>query len=198
MEKNIKKDLIIMFGALVIFIIAAIFCFVVINKNKGKNESNNNDNINKILENVVVLDEESETVDITDVEYKDIALYKEDGTKVELSSFKDKPVMILFWNKDNQDSVKVLEKVEEMHKKYEEKITFLMVDTAKEIDKEIKNAISMEIYYDFSGEAAKNYNVDTVPSMIYIDKNNEILNAKKGFTTSDALEANLDLLADNI
>ena len=207
MEENIKKELLIIGGAFIIFVIAVFLCLFAIdssinnkdiNRNYSSETNKDNSEINKILENIVVLDEESKTDSISDVGYKDITIYKEDGSEVKLSEFKDKPVMILFWNKENDDSIKVLEKVEETYKSYEDTITFLMISTEKELDKEIKNDISMELYYDSNGEAAKSYNVDTVPSMIYINKNNEVVNAKKGFTTSDALEANLDILADNI
>ena len=73
-----------------------------------------------------------------------------------------------------------------------------MINTSRDVDEELQNEYSLEIYYDFYEETARNYNVKEVPSFIYINENNEVFNAKSGFTTSDALEANLDILSNNI
>ena len=148
--------------------------------------------------NDTVLDEESKTKDISDVKYEEITLYKEDGTEVKLSESKDRPVMLLFWNEENEDSVKVLEKVEKMYKNYVEQIDFYMINTSKDEDKEKLKDISLEIYYDLEGEAVEKYKIEELPSMIYISEDNEVFNAKSGFTTTDSLEANLDILSNNI
>ena len=62
---------------------------------------------------------------------------------------------------------------------------------------QITKDYSLEIYYDFYEETAIKYNITQVPSMIYINESNEVFNAKEGFTTTDALEANLDILSNN-
>lgn len=85
-----------------------------------------------------------------------------------------------------------------MYEKYKENINFLMINTAEEVDEEIKNQVSMEIFYDFYKEGQIKYNVTEVPTLIYLTSDNEIFNAKVGFTTTDALEANLDLISNNI
>ena len=156
---------------------------------------------NKGLNNTIsdtVLDEESKTKDSNDVKYEEISLYKEDGTEVKLSDSKDRPVMLLFWNEENEDSVKVLEKVEEMYKNYEDQIDFYMINTSKDEDREKPKDISLDIYYDLEGEATEKYKIEELPSMIYISEDNEVFNAKSGFTTTDSLEANLDILSNNI
>ena len=84
-----------------------------------------------------------------------------------------------------------------MYKNYEGKINFFMISTAKEIDENLKNEYTVNIYYDFYEEAARKYNITEVPSMIYINEENEVFNAKVGMTTTDALEANLDILSNN-
>ena len=85
-----------------------------------------------------------------------------------------------------------------MYEEYKDKINFIMINTAEEVDEEIKNEVSMEIFYDFYKEAQRKYNVTEVPTLIYITEDNEIFNAKVGFTTTDALEANLDIISNNI
>ena len=85
-----------------------------------------------------------------------------------------------------------------MYKNYEDKIQFLMINTAEDVDEKLASEYTIEIYYDFYKEAARTYNITETPSMIYINKENEVFNAKSGFTTTDALEANLDILSENI
>ena len=56
----------------------------------------------------------------------------------------------------------------------------------------------MEIYYDLDREYEKKYNVTSLPAMIYIYSDNTVMNAKSGVPSTDSLEANLDILSDNI
>ncbi len=152
----------------------------------------------ELVNEVEVIDEVSKTQDIENVTYTDITIFKGDKTEAKLSEYKDKPVMLLFFNKENKESIEVLKKVEEMYKNYEDKIQFFMINTTKDVDEELENEYTIDIYYDFYEEASIKYNIKQVPSMIYINELNEVFNAKTGFTTTDALEANLDILSDNI
>ena len=78
-----------------------------------------------------------------------------------------------------------------------DKIEFLMISTSKEIPEELKSEISMKIYYDLNGECQEMYNATVIPTMVYIDGNNEVINAKSGVPSNDAIEANLDLISNN-
>ena len=55
----------------------------------------------------------------------------------------------------------------------------------------------MKIYYDLNGECQEMYNATVIPTMVYIDGNNEVINAKSGVPSNDAIEANLDLISNN-
>lgn len=180
-----KKNILILVSAIIIVIIAVIFFVWSLNLDKN-------------IEEKVVLDEESKTRDLENVAYTDFVFYREDKSEVNFSDYKDKATMILFWNPSNEDSVADLKKVNDMYEEYKDKINFIMINTAEEVDEEIKNEVSMEIFYDFYKEAQRKYNVTEVPTLIYITEDNEIFNAKVGFTTTDALEANLDIISNNI
>lgn len=180
-----KKNILILVSAIIIVIIAVIFFVWSLNLDKN-------------IEEKVVLDEESKTRDLENVAYTDFVFYREDKSEVNFSDYKDKATMILFWNSSNEDSVADLKKVNDMYEEYKDKINFIMINTAEEVDEEIKNEVSMEIFYDFYKEAQRKYNVTEVPTLIYITEDNEIFNAKVGFTTTDALEANLDIISNNI
>lgn len=221
-----KKNIILMVVAIAIFLIAIVFFIWSLNFEVEKNniiENNipntldlnkkdesvnttidNNpelqnlvDEINNKIENGTS-DETSNTEDIGEVGYTDIKVYDEDNTETSLYEFENSSVMLLFWNPENEDSVEVLRKVNEIYKKYENKVKFMMVSTSKDIPDELKNEISMNIYYDLNNEYESKYNISTLPAMIYVYKDNTIMNAKSGVPSTDALEANLDILADNI
>lgn len=181
-----KKNIIILVIAIIIFCIALTVAIWGI---YSKNTQNNKDNI--------VVEEVSKTKDIEDVEYTDFIFYKEDRSEVKLSDYKDKAAMILFWNSEVEDSIKMLERINEMYEKYSDKINFFMINTTEKVDDKIKSSVSMEIYYDLYKEGVLKYNVSELPSMIYISEDNKIMNAKSGLTTIDALEANLDILSNN-
>lgn len=182
-----KKNILILAIAIVLVIAATIFLVWSLNYNKIEKE-----------EEQVVLDELSKTKDLDETNYTDFLFYKEDKTEVKFADYKDKAAMILFWNPNNEDSVEDLKKVNSMYEKYKDKINFFMINTAEDVNEEIKKQVSIEIFYDFYKEGQIKYNVTEVPTLIYITEDNEVFNAKVGFTTTDALEANLDILSNNI
>ncbi len=181
-----KKNVIILIIGIIIFCLALVFLIFSINSKKENSQNN------------IEVEEVSKTKDLEDVDYTDFVFYREDRSEVRLSNYKDKPAMILFWNEDTEDSVEMLKRVNEMYEKYKDKINFFMINTTEKVSDEIKNSISMEIYYDLYKEGVLKYNISEFPSMIYIAEDNSIMNAKAGLTTRDALEANLDILSNNI
>ena len=105
--------------------------------------------------------------------------------------------VVCFWNPDNKDSVDVLKKIDAMNEKYEETIKFYMINTSDEMPEDLKNSLSIDVYYDKLKEGTSKFYITEVPSIIYIQKNNEVLHAKAGLTSTDALEANFDILSEN-
>lgn len=188
-----KKNILILGCSILLLIVAIVFYMYV---NSIQIESNE---IGNEVENQVVIEEEvSKTKDLEDVNYTDFSVYTSDNKEVKLSEYKDKAVMLLFFNPNNPESMEVLDKVELLYSDYEDKIKFFMINTAEKVGNSLKNEYTIEIYYDTYNEATQNYNITEVPSMIYINAQNEVFNAKSGFTTTDALEANLDILSENI
>lgn len=180
-----KKDIIYLIIAGVLFVGTLIFCLnVYFFDNKDNNE--------------LKVEEVSKTKDIEHVSYKDVVFYKNDGTEIKLSDYQNSPVVLLFVNKSSEDSIEELNRLEGMSERYADKINFFVINCAQDVDNEFQNNHSLEIYYDFYEEARRNYNVSEYPSIIYISEDNEVFNAKSGLTTTDALEANLDILSGNI
>lgn len=212
-----KKNIILLIFAVVFFIIAVMFFIWSFfgEHNTNINIGDIDDNISSITQNKAVqentvnneiINEEidnseskdiSNTEDIENISYTDITIYNENNEEISLSEFADTSVMILFWNSQNEDSVEVLKKVNNLYEKYKEKVKFLMISTSRDISENIKSEISMDIYYDLNNEYQEKYNIQKIPTMIYIYKDNSIMNAKSGIPSNDAIEANLDILSDN-
>ena len=191
-----KKNFIIFISAICIFVVALIF-FVYTNfSNQNKVEEDLIKEGNDILNNEDPY-VESQTKDIDNVSYTDFTIYDENNSEIKLSEFKDKPTMLLFFNPDNEDSMTVLKKVEDIYKNFEDGVEFLMINTSQNIDKDLSKEYTLKIYYDFYKEASRNYNITELPSMIFINKDNEVFNAKSGVISADALDANLTILMEN-
>lgn len=179
-----KKTIIILVVAIIIFCTAMAFFMWALSSKEDEPE------------NIIDVEEVSKTKDIENDEYIDFTFYKEDGTEVKLSDYKDKATVLLFWNTDNEDSVEVLKKANGMYEQYKEKVNFVMINTSQDVDEKIKEEVDFEIFYDFYKEGVMKYKISELPSILYITEENEILNAKSGFTTTDALEANLEIISD--
>lgn len=142
-------------------------------------------------------EEPSNTKDLEGITYVDFSFEDNSGNLVKLSESKDMATVVCFWNPDNQDSVDVLKKIDAMNEKYEETIKFYMINTSDEMPEDLKNGLSIDVYYDKLKEGTSKFYITEVPSIIYIQKNNEVLHAKAGLTSTDALEANFDILSEN-
>ncbi len=188
-----KKNILILTCSILLLVVAIVF-YMYVNSMPREVED-----YNLGVENETMIEEEiSKTKDLENVEYTDFSVYKSDNTEVKLSDHKDKAAMLLFFDPNNPDSMEVLDKVELMYSDYEDKIEFFMINTAEKVGNSLDDKYTIEIYYDIYKDATQKYNITEVPSMIYIDSSNEVFNAKTGFTTTDALEANLDILSENI
>jgi len=140
--------------------------------------------------------EKTNTVDLN-ATYTDITVEDANGNKLKLSDYKGQAAMILFWNSQNADSVEMLRRVNAFSDKYAEKVKILAIDTLDENPEELLQGITIPIYYDKDKSAQNNYNITELPSMVYINKENEVYNSKIGLTSIDALEANFDIMAEN-
>ncbi len=139
----------------------------------------------------------SNTSDIQITKYLNFTVYREDNTEVNLSEYENNPVMILFFNDKDSDSLEVLGEVDSLYETYKDTVKFLMVNTNREVNPELKDKYKLEIFYDFYKEAVRNYNITEFPAMIYITEENTILNAKVGIPSVDSIDANLEIISNN-
>lgn len=149
--------------------------------------------------------EENRNKDSINKEYSDFTVTTLDEEEFVLSSYEGKPMVLMFWRSDVGDAIESLNTLNSAYEKYGEKIDFVCIDVSVEEPssrKEVKdyleaNNIKVDMYYDVNNDAILSYNVSYVPSVIFMDKNRNVINTKKGVISYDALEANLDLLIGN-
>ena len=203
-----KKSIVLIIVSSIILMIAIVFAIwsfqvdlTVAENNHLANTENNRDvvqnsnmDINSNQANTV-LEEETETKDFS-ATYTDFTVEDSTGNSIKLSDYKDSPIMVLFWNSENEDSVEMLNRINEQYDNYKEYIKFIAIQTGEQTTAELQD-IKFPIYYDKNEEIVKIYHIEELPTMLYINKENEIFNSKIGLTSVDALTANLDILAEN-
>ena len=207
-----KKSIILLIISSIILIIAIVFAVWSLNFDSSTVNNQKLDNVQQKEENN---DEELPNVDMdvredltnvreekifqtTDFEatYKDFSIVDEVGNIIKLSDYQNSPVMVLFVNLENEDSIEMLKRVNEQYSFYKEKVKFIVIQTKRDTQEVLQN-IELPIYQDKNEEIIKMYNVENYPTMLYINKENEIFNSKTGLTSVDALIANLDILSEN-
>lgn len=204
-----KKNIVLLIVSVIVFCIALVFAIWSFNIDQtiakqeqyGTNEEFNStaeiENKTNVIqtENAVMenFQEESKTKDF-ETTYKDFTAQDIEGNTLKLSDYQNQPVVILFWNEENQDSIQMLNKLNDEYENYKNQIAFIAICTEEYKEKQ---EIQVPIYEDINGEIINLYGVTELPTIIYISKENEVFNAKTGLTTTDALQANLDILAEN-
>jgi len=130
------------------------------------------------------------------INYSDATIYKKDRTEVKISSFSGKETVLLFWDTSNEDSVQMVQRLSSLYEQYKDNVNFVLINTSQEFDDEMQEKLPFEIYNDFYQEATRNMEITDVPTIIYLRANNEVFQSKYGLSTTDAIEANLDIILE--
>lgn len=128
---------------------------------------------------------------------KDFVVYDENLNKVKLSDYIGKPVVVNFWASWCPPCKKEMPLFNELSSKYKkDKLTVLMIDmtdgqretinTAKKFISD--NNYNMNVLYDKDSTAAINYNIESIPRTLFIDKNGYIIKDQIGEITKEELD----------
>lgn len=181
MSKNTKILLIV---SIIIFIIAVgIFAFAQIT---SKQNSNTPDTTNKIANEP----QEPEEFIFSDHE----------GNELKIDDSSDLGMAIIFWNSDSENSLDTLELIDSYYETYKDSIDFYIINTNEkhqDIITIVDNCgFKFPVYYDYENKASEFYTIEKLPTLIFIDKQDEIYTVNNGID-EDKLTANLDILAEN-
>ncbi len=188
-----RNTVIVLVSIFLVFVLGVTFIVCSVKMIQLRNQKSS---VEPIID-YAVEEKPSNTSDIQITKYLNFTVYREDNTEVNLSEYENNPVMILFFNDKDSDSLEVLGEVDSLYETYKDTVKFLMVNTNREVNPELKDKYKLEIFYDFYKEAVRNYNITEFPAMIYITEENTILNAKVGIPSVDSIDANLEIISNN-
>lgn len=189
-------------------------CGVMLIYNKEKADKDiRTDNLNEILVPESINDIPPGIIDnlAPDVEQefkaeaKDFEAHDENGNEVRLSDYKGQYIVLNFWNSTCEPCVNELSYFEKVMKKYEGRVTFLMVnivdgnnETRDSALKYLKdNNLDIKTIFDEHYDARINYKVTSLPRTIFIDKNRLIQKDIKIEMTEEMFEEQIEKLLNS-
>lgn len=190
-EKGKKLFLIV---CCVLVVAMMILGIVIITLKRHSFDSGNNDSLNP------------EKLEFSGPAYKPSSVYDDSNKEITLSDFSDKPMALIFFNTTNEESLNTLRIFGENENDYSEKINIIGVCVSDGVSENIdtvkdtltQNSITLNnILYDLDYFAKNEYNITTIPSLVFINKNHEIINTITNDIDEDVITANLDILAEN-
>ena len=177
MNKNTKILLIL---SIILFIIAiAIFAFCKINSNTTTPKQQSSE-------------QTSEQVEFTFTD--------DNGNEYKIDEESEFGKAIIFWSSDTENSLETLELIDTYYEIYKDSIDFYIINT-NEKHKDIISLVngcnfSFPVYYDSNNKSSEFYTIEKLPTLIFIDKQDE-MHTLNGGIDDDTLTANLDILAEN-
>ena len=147
-------------------------------------------------------------IEFTGPEYKPSKVYKKKKKEISLEELADKPMALIFFNTSNEKSIEALEIFKKYEEEYSEKVNIIgicILDGVTETQDSVKKTLNANeininrVLFDSKYSAKKDYNVDKIPTLVFINKNKQIINtiSKDEDILDDVIHANLEILAEN-
>ena len=132
----------------------------------------------------------------------DFTALDREGNEVKLSDFFGKPIVLNFWASWCPPCKAELPDFETVFKKYEGKVTFLMVnltDGQRETVEIAKSFVESQgytfpVYFDTKYEASYNYGVSSIPQTYFIDAEGNLVAYATGMITGSQLEEGIGMI----
>lgn len=127
-----------------------------------------------------------------------------DGNEVKLADRLGKPVIINFWATWCPPCRSELPAFETLYGKYGNDVVFMMIDLSDgyretpEIVKKFisENGYTFPVYYDVKENAARAYNVSSIPLTVAVDRNGKIYKTHLGAMSEKTLEKLIKSLSE--
>lgn len=126
----------------------------------------------------------------------DFTVYDKNGQGVKLSAMKGTPVILNFWASWCPPCKAEMPDFDEISKKFEGKVAFMMVnltgvggETQSSAQAFIDSmGYSFPVYFDHTGEAVYNYGIESIPTTFFIDSHGCLVAYARGAISGDILE----------
>ena len=126
------------------------------------------------------------------------------GNEVNLSDFFGKPVVLNFWASWCGPCQYEMPDFEEAYQKFGEDVQFLMVNLTDGYSETVNSAkkflegtgYTFPVYFDTLSDAAKTYQVYSVPCTYFLDTDGAIVTKNMGMITGDALRQGIALITE--
>lgn len=203
---------IITIGVIILIVAIAVWGVLIFTNNNTK-ENQNDEIISNSQKNENVTNTNQEEVS-TDLElhgepYEPSLVYDSENNQVTLADYSDKPMALFFFNTSESDCDEIMQILQKNYDTYKEKVNFVNIaavdettETKEKVSEYIEtNNITMPVLYDTDYSAKNEYDVDTIPTLVFINKNKEIINTVSKYKNEeideDLIQANLDILSEN-
>lgn len=201
---------IITIGVIILIVAIAVWGVLIFTNNNTKENDNNKiiSNSQK-TENVENQEEELNDLELHGELYEPSQVYDGENNKVTLANYSDKPMALFFFNTSESDCNEVMQILQKNYDNYKDKVNFVNIvavdettETKEKVSEYIEtNNITMPVLYDTDYSAKNEYDVDTIPTLVFINKNKEIINTVSKYKNEeideDLIQANLDILSEN-
>ena len=132
----------------------------------------------------------------------DFMVYDIGGNQHKLSDFQGKPVILNFWATWCGYCKMEMPDFQEKFETYGEDIHFLMVNMTDGMQETVEKAsgyveeegFTFPVYYDMDLEAARAYQVSSLPITFFVDAEGNHVAYRRGAVNKELLQAGIDLL----
>lgn len=142
---------------------------------------------------------ENRALELNSQQLPDFKITSPDGRELLISSFSGKPLLIVEWASWCPDCRNQLPIIQKMYEKYGDQVHFVLInliepekETTETADRYItQGEYTFPYYYDMDQSAADALQVQTIPSMYFVDKQGQIKNVLVKHTPENTLEKEL-------
>lgn len=147
-------------------------------------------------------DENNTALSLRGQQLPEFKMTTQDGNLIASSEFYDKPMLVVEWASWCPDCQKQLPIVQQMYEKYGEQINFVLLnmnepgkETKESADRYIKEkGYTFPYYYDEDQSAADLLQVQTIPSMYFVTKKQEVKNVLVNHSDAESFSKELQTL----
>ena len=132
----------------------------------------------------------------------DFTVYAADGSKVKLSDFLGKPVVLNFWASWCPPCKSEMPHFNSVYAEVKDDVVFMMVDLtdgSRETQERgqayiDEQGFSFPIYFDLDLDAGNAYGITSIPTTVFIDAAGNVVTGYQGAIDEDTLRASIGLI----